>query len=247
MKQSNISSFVITVMNAIKTSIVFLVAIICLVASSGGGGGGGGGSQDPPATETLNFSLQDFNEIEVEDSFEIVVQQGSDFAIEITVDEGLGSLVEVKKVGTELQIGFRDNFTGDIRSTITEGVVTMPAISSVELLNSARVDMDGLSGSSLQINLSGSSSADISNGSFDLVFAMLSGSSQLSMVDVVPLPDVNAELTGSSMATLNMLSGGDLIGFATGSSKLAYFGSNLTLNVTTSGTATVTRLGDTLP
>ena len=247
MKQSNLNPFVITVMNTIKTAIVFLFAILCLIASSGGGGGGGGGSQEPPATETLNFPLQDFNEIEVEDSFEILVQQGSDFAIEITVDEGLGNLVEVKKVGTELQIGFRDDFIGDIRSTITEGVVTMPATLSIELLNSARVEMDGFSGSSLQVNLSGSSIADISNGSFDLVFAVLSGSSLLSMIDVVPLPDVNAELAGSSLATFNMLSGGELTGFATGSSNLAYFGSNLTLNVITGGTATVTRLGDTLP
>lgn len=199
----------------------------------------------PGATETRNYSLSDFSEIEIRDSFSIIVQQGDEFAIELTVDRGLGNLVAVDLDGERLRIGFRDDFYGDIRARTLEGVVTLPAISGIELDNSARAVLAGFETSFMDIRLNGSAQLAVALCHFDFVSAVLGGSSQLLLELIAPLPAAHVELSGSSRATLNLMAGGTLTGFASGSSGIDYYGSDISLDVASWGSASLKHLGDT--
>ncbi len=196
------------------------------------------------ATETLSYSFTDFSEIAVRDSFAILVQPGETFAVELTVDAGLGELVAVDQEGDRLQIGFRDDYYGDIRARTLEGTITLPALTGITLSNSARAMVAGFGGSYLQIDLSGSSLLEVAISAFDFVSETLGGSSQLLLEHIAALPAAHVELSGSSRSRLNIMPGGTLTGFASGSSRISYYGSDLSVYVSTTGTARVNKLGE---
>ena len=231
-----------------KKSIFGLITSFGLMAC----GGGGGDTIDPPPpppppkpTVTLEFDLTDFTEVAFRNSFEFIVQEGDQFAIEVTIDEEYADLVDVAKDGNRLSIGFREDFTGDIRAETAEGIVTLPTLTAVEVANSAIVTAAGFTGSFLEVDLSGSSILEGPNNNFDFVDATLTGSSVLQLEDIAPVPAANAELSGSSHAVINMMAGGTLTGSASGDSNLSYYGDNVSVQVQTFNTASVTRLGST--
>lgn len=232
-----------------KAKITCLLIGIGLVACGGGGGGGGTTNQPLPMplpnTVNLSFDFTDFTEVAVRNSFEIIVQEGSQYSVSITIDEQYADLVAVVQESGRLRIGFREDFSGDIRATVLEGIVTLPRLTAVEVINSAVVTMAGFSGSFLEVNLSGSAILEGPNNRIDFVGATLSGSSQLQFQDIAPVPSAHIELSGSSSATINMASGGTLTGTASGQSSLFYYGDALFVDVTTLNTASVARLGST--
>lgn len=208
------------------------------------------GSGAPPApiveTESLSFTLMEFTDIAVRNSFEVIVLRNDDFGIECTVDEGIGELVAVELDGAQLQIGFQEDFTGDIRAETSACIATLPTITKIGLDNSAFATISGFSESSLEISLNGSTRLQGTNSSFELISVILDGSSQLLLDNVAPLPAADVVLLGSSRATVNMIAGGTLTGMGSGNSELSYFGSNISLEYDTTNAATLTRLGDTL-
>lgn len=232
-----------------KSFLTYLIIGIGLVAC-GGGGGGSAANTTPPPTQlpppnvaNLTFGYTDFTEVAVRNSFEVVVQEGSEYSVSITVDTEYADLVEVTREGVRLRIGFREDFTGDIRATTLEGIVTVPRLTAVEIINSAVVTVAGFTGSFLEVNLSGSAVLEAPNNRIDFVGATLSGSSLLQFQDIAPLASAHIELSGSSQATVNMMNGGTLTGTASGSSSLFYYGDSLFVDVATHNTASVTRLG----
>lgn len=211
--------------------------------------GGGGEATNPPipvprpSTVNLSFDFADFTELAVRNSFEIIVQEGDQPSVSITIDEQYADLVSVVNESGRLRIGFREDFAGDIRATTLEGVVTMPRLTAVEVINSAVVTMAGFVGSFLEVSLSGSANLEGANNRIDFVGATLSGSSRLQFRDIAPVPSAHIELSGSSSATINMASGGTLTGIASGSSNLFYYGDSLFVSVDAVDTASVVRLG----
>ncbi len=227
-------------------------AFMCLLAACGGGGGGGEVNQavvlpPPPvvSTKTLRFSNTGFTEVEIRNSFAFIVQYGDQFAVEVTVDADYSNLVSVQQDGVRLRVEFDPTFTGDIRAQVARGIVTLPTLSTIELNGSAFVDMAGFSQSFLQIVQSGSSHIEGANSQFDFVSATLSGSSHLSLQDIAPLPAANVETSGSTQATLNLMTAGTLTGSASGSSNISYYGHSVSQQVSTRDSATVTWLGGT--
>ena len=226
-----------------------MISIVFLNGLGGCGGGGGDGGPPPPPpvvqTETISFDLSDFSEIEVGASFEVAIQQGDSFAVEFTVDEDIVDLVAATREGQRLKVDRREDFTGDIRADTMEAVITLPTLTRIDLNGSAYAEVAGFTGSFLEVNLTGSASIEGTNMVIDFVSATLSGNSQLLFRDVAPVPAGHFELGGSSRVVVNLMSGGTLTGFAQSSSDLSYYGSDVGIDVSTSNTATVTRLGDT--
>ncbi len=227
--------------------------VALIVAACGGGGGGSPDVTDPPhpvvpppqgvSTDTVKFGNTGFAEIEIRNSFAFIVQYGDRFDIEMTVDSQYSDLVSVTQEGVRLTIEFDPGFTGDIRAQVARGIVTLPLLNVLDVQNSAFVDMAGFNQSYLQIRQNGSSHVEGANGQFDLVDAVLNGSSHLSLTGVSPLAAVNVMSNGSSQATLGMMDGGTLTGSATGSSNVSYYGRDVSLLVDTHDTATITWLG----
>ena len=82
--------------------------------------------------------------------------------------------------------------------------------------------------------------------------ASVSGVSQLGFGDIRPIGNANIDVSGVSQATLNMdvgsaLKGSMGTGQGTGVSTLFYYGTNVTVNVTTDLLSSVIKLGETRP
>jgi hypothetical protein len=82
--------------------------------------------------------------------------------------------------------------------------------------------------------------------------AAVSGVSVLDLGDIRPIGNASIDVSGVSQATLNMepgsaLTGSVRTGQGTGHSTLFYYGTNVTVNVTTDSLSRVIKLGDSRP
>lgn len=87
---------------------------------------------------------------------------------------------------------------------------------------------------------------------FALILITVSGVSLPDFGGIQPIGNANIDVSGVSQATLNLefgsaLAGSVSTGQGTGVSTLFYYGTNITVNVTTDSQSRVTRLGDTRP
>jgi len=77
--------------------------------------------------------------------------------------------------------------------------------------------------------------------------AAVAGVSQLDFGGNRPLGRANINVSGVSTATLNMDIGSTMSGNVTGPSILFYYGTNVTINVTTGFGSSIVKLGETRP
>ena len=231
-----------------------LYVALAVAACGGGGGGGDSGSIPNPVTtpapvtvDNLNFSHQDFSEVEILNSFAFIVQYGDQFGVQVEVDSQYSHLVKVTQDGVRLRIQFDPDFQGNIEAQVARGIVTLPVLETLETNGSAFVDLAGFTQSFLQVRQKGSSHIEGSNSRIDFVDVSLNGSSHLSLLNFAPVPAINVHTTGSSQARLSIMDGGTLTGTAAGSSNVGFYGSNLSVQTNAVNTATFTWLGPTAP
>ena len=155
--------------------------------------------------------------------------------------------VQANQDGNRLRVEFDPSYTGDIRTQVARGVITLPVLDEIGATGSAFVDVAGFNQSYLEIVQDGSSHIEIGNSRIDLLAAILSGDSHLSTENAAAVPAVHADLLGSSQATFIVADGGTLTGSASGSSNISYYGVNVSTFVNTLNSATVTWLGAAKP
>lgn len=228
---------------AILAITVFTTGLVACGAGSGRNISVNTNPTPQAATTTRNYALTGFTEVEIRNSFGFIVQQGDHFAIEVTVDSDDIDRVKVSLDGVRAKVEFDPSYTGDIRTSVAGGIITLPSLSAIELSGSAFADVAGFQESFVEMTQSGSSHIIASNNRFDYVSASLDGNSQLMLADVAPIPAAHIESHGSSQATIKLMDGGSLTGAASGSSNISYFGKLVNVQVSTFNTATVTWLG----
>ena len=202
-------------------------------------------------TETRTFPLSDFTEISVSTLFSVTVNQGSDFSVEVTVDVDIIDSVTVALAGSTLNIDL-DLPPGDNNIDTLEAVVTLPVLNSVILEGVVNVVLNDFEQTQLTVNVGGVSRLRGNSLMISDLTATVSGVSLLDFGDIRPLGSANIDVSGVSQATLNMDVGATLTGSVgtgqgTGVSTLFYYGTDVTVDVTTDGLSSIVRLGDTRP
>lgn len=217
-----------------------------LIGCGGGGGSGGVSPPPPPPPEnpvTVDFALADFTGVKIDASFDLAIQQGNEFAVEVTIDSSFANDLDVTVNNKMLQVGFKPNT--DIRARTLEAVIVMPAIDQIELTGSVVGTVAGFSGNTLDVLLSGNAFLEGINLTYNYVTVNGNGSAGFDMSDIAPLPGVDVQLVGSGAVTLNLMDFATVTGALAGDASLFYYGTNVNLQVSTSNAASVTRLGPT--
>jgi hypothetical protein len=202
---------------------------------------------DPTATVT--FDLEDFTEISVVSVFNATITQGTDFLVEVTIDEDIVNKLDVTQTGSRLSLNL---LFGNNNAATLDAVVTLPVLNRVDVDGVAMVSLNDFNQVQMNVNVGGMSQLRGDSLMISDLTARVSGVSQLDFGDIRPLGNANIDVSGVSKATLNMdigstLTGSVTTGKRTGTSSLSYYGTDVTVNVTTDPKSSLTKLGETRP
>ena len=170
--------------------------------------------------ETISYNRKDFNSLDITGTWEIHIQKGSEYAVEITGPANILDKIEVSQSGKELKIKnpshrslFNDSFKIDL---------TLPDLESLSIAGGVDLIFNGFNGKSLRIDLSGAGRIQGLDSRYEYLVLNCSGAGQLDMSDCLSVnADVN--LSGAGEVLLNM-DGGLLDGSISGLGSVEYTG-----------------------
>ena len=224
-------------------SVVFL-SFALIAGCNDGGSETGGNGVGTNLTTTVTFPLNNFTGVSVGGPFSVSIVPGP-YSIRVTVDSGLHRRLDVREQGQLLIVEFEAG--SNIQSETMNVEIVMPTLESISLAGVTVATISDFSGSFLEVQLAGVATLEGQNVSYDLLMANVDATSVLLMEDVSPLPAADVNLSAVSSATVNMMDNGVLTGTATATSSLSYYGSNVSVTVTTDPTSSITRLGPSRP
>ncbi len=170
-----------------------------------------------------NFEdLTDYNSLDIDGLYEIVVTKGSKYSVVLSGDERIIENTEVRKNGNTLTIDQKGlKISGSLRNPQVKVIVTMPALEAIKLDGATKAYLDGFEGDHLDVSLSGSSRSEFMvnykdialdmsgdsklelSGEGRLLDADLSGASRL-LAGNFKVKDASVETSGISSATVNV-------------------------------------------
>jgi hypothetical protein len=204
---------------------------------------------------TREFSIKDFDRLNISHAFKAEVTQGDGYAVQVTVDDNLEQYLEVSKQGDTLTVGLKPGLNLSLNRTTMRTKITMPKLRGIDANGATQVTLAGFeSDDSLDVRVSGASTVrgDIQSGgsTFDVSGAStvrlngrggdsnidVSGASRADLEDFV-LEDVSIKVSGAGTAIVNVT--GRLDAEASGASKVEYLGEPTLGNIDESGASHV--------
>lgn len=213
-------------------AVVSLLAVLALAAAGCGGPLVGSGD-----LVTKQYDFKDFTRLEVSHAFEVQINRGDAFKVEVTVDDNIVDRLRVEQTGTTVKIGMEPGIT--LGTTTQRALVELPELEGVSLSGASKGGVVGFESSTdLDVVASGASSLSLTGVRAGDVRLDVSGASKV--VGDLRAQDVRMEASGASQI---MLQGsgvdGDLA--ASGASKLLLTGFELaTADVAVSGASSAT-------
>jgi hypothetical protein len=203
--------------------------------------------------ESRTFDFSDFTEVEAQSAFRVTITQGDSFSVEVTADDNVWTVLDIRQVGERVILGPRQ-FTGFTNATL-DAVITMPALEELHLSGASTASftdfassepfvgevsgasrMEGqIEAAAVTLTVSGASRA-LLVGSGESLTASASGASQLDLEEFT-IGDATIELSGASRGVVN--ASGTLNVEASGASNLTYVGNPTMGSINTSGASTV--------
>jgi hypothetical protein len=167
----------------------------------------------------------------------------------VTIDDDQKHRVEVTQIGSRLNIALGSG-SGNIHTLHAR--VTMPVLERIDLNGVVAVTLKDFQQAQMTVNVDGVSVLLGVALRIDQLTANISGVSVLNLGSIRPIEYADIDISGVSVATLNMDVGSTLTGTVgagqeTGISSLFYYGTNVNLDLTTGPLSSVLRLGATKP
>ncbi len=201
---------------------------------------------------TTNYALAGFSAVQAESAFHVNIQQGSVYAVKVTIDDNLLDYLDVRLSGDQLHIGLKP---ASLNCSQLKADVTMPEVTGLEGHGASHIQMTGFdSDKALKVSLRDASNAkgdiNCSSGEFSV-----SGASRLELqgrTGTVKIDAANASKAelgnftvkeavvharGASHVTLNVSEFLDAT--ATDASSVRYAGKPASLKKHVSGAASV--------
>jgi hypothetical protein len=151
-------------------------------------------------TQVRDFDLSGFTGIQAGSAFTLQVNRADVFKVQVTADDNLWDSLDIIKNGNTLRLGTKSGVL--ITNANLQAVVSLPALSSLDLSGAARASLTSFSSDSdLSYVLSGASSANLNNLKSGKTIFDLSGASSVS--GSVIITDGQFTLTGASKANLS--------------------------------------------
>ena len=196
---------------------------------------------------TAIFDFENFTNISVLGLSRVTVDQGPNFSVEVTAASDIINNVQVTQNGDTVTLGNNNTLS-------LNAFVTMPVLNRVDVEAGAlaHVTLRDFDQTHLIVNVGGVSSLRGEGLLIGDLTATVSGVSLLDFGGIRPIGNANVDVSGVSQATVNMgvgstLAGSVRTGQGTGHSSVFYYGTNVTMNVTTDALSSVVKLGESRP
>ncbi len=200
-----------------------------------------------------SYELRDFSRLTLQDQMDVTVLQGEGFAVEVTADDNLISLVKVVQDGDELRVGLAKPVRlqratlvcvvhlPELKRVSTQGVTQLHLKTlttqrlDVEMSGASRVDGE-VYGGQLLLHLSGASRAEL-EGQVETLETSASGACTVNLRGLVATERTSVEVSGACSARVHAL--GELSMVASGASHIAFTGSPKVIRSDTSGASSI--------
>lgn len=170
---------------------------------------------------TKSYDLKDFSSFDTTNSIEVIVTKGDEYRVDVTTNEGIFDILDIKVEGNTLITGFKANTNPDNKKVLIEVVCT--EVRAIDLSNSSSMDIQStfksnedvniditnsaslkgqLSGKDLNIKASNSASIDLT-GSFNKATLEISNSADVDLTNT-QINNAVLDLTNSSIITLGV-------------------------------------------
>lgn len=184
-----------------------------------------------------SYPINYFSGIRASGNWDLVMEQGETYGVEIEGPEYLMDVLIVEKEQSVLRLDIRDDIRW--RDEKVHARVKFPKVDILRLSGSVNVDMQGFQSERLRIKASGSTSLKGRQNSIYYLTLKGSGSTQIEFADN-PITHAEIDLSGSSKVSISM-AGGDLKGSISGSGTVVYDGDIRDQEVRISGSGSVKR------
>ncbi len=184
-----------------------------------------------------SYPIQYFSGIRVSGNWNLVMEQGETYGIEIEAPEYLMNALIVEKEQSILRLDIKDGIRW--RDEEINAMVRLPKVDNLRLSGSVDVDMQGFQSERLKIKASGSTKLKGHQNRIYYLTLKGSGSTQIDFANN-PVTHAEIDLSGSSMVSVSM-AGGDLKGSISGSGTVIYDGEIRDQEVRISGSGSVKR------
>lgn len=161
-----------------------------------------GGCRPSGPTVTRDYSITDFNRVQVSSAFEIEITQADTYSISVTAPENWFEYIDVEKTVQTLEIGMDIKFWGfwNRMTAQPKVIITMPSLEILDMSGATSGLVRGFeSAQDFRLNLSGASRLDMEIAAYDTSLT-ISGASELS--GQLDAHDVRINLSGASSTEL---------------------------------------------
>jgi len=181
-------------------------------------------------TETRNVGS--FHAIEIGGATEAEVKIGPKLSLQITSDDNLLPHIRTKVENGKLIIDHEGSFTSQNQ---IKAVITVPSLDSLDVFGAGKMNVTGVQGSKLAIDISGASEITVA-GNINAVELDASGASQAKL-SALRAKSIKVDASGASQ--VDVAAEGEISGDVSGASHLRYTG-HPKISVSSSGASEVT-------
>lgn len=192
----------------------------------------------------VTFDIVGFTGVRIDGPFQTVIDRGQEFSVQISIDEDSVDLLDVRREGGRLRIGFLDGVSVNVSRL--QARVVMPELDSLALAGATFATVRGFEGPQLDVDLAGAVLLVVNDSRYDNLSANLTGACALLMEDSTIVGAANVDIVAASAATLNLAPGARLDGALVAASALLYYGDNIDVDVSSDFTSEVVRVGGSL-
>lgn len=190
--------------------------------------------------ETISLSYNNFDSLSFESIWDVVVEEGEEFRIEITADKALLDKMKIEKRGKTVH--FSDKNILNSGSGIDYNhlvLIEMPDLELIEFTGMGNILLKNFELDELHIINSGASYIEAENVSIERLSLIIDGAAnaELSRIDI---QNCYLDISGAANIELNM-SGGELTGLVSGAATVVYSGDVQSETVKAAGIASLER------
>lgn len=101
------------------------------------------------------YDFEDFNEIDISQSFHIEIIQSETYKVEVFYNDNLETYLDVEKKGSELSLGLKNSF--NFRNIHLKAIVHTPNIDEISMSGATKTEFKNFKTNHLSIDMSGAS------------------------------------------------------------------------------------------